>query len=252
MGAFSPRGNIQLRTLHSTYSKRATTSTMRQLSLLLFLSVAMLCSSSTLRVKRDAPDCYFHGDCGTTKACSKSQCTDLCFSEDCNQEVNNARDEWSNTPLHLAAFNDSVVAMRLIETSANVDSTNKWGETPLHWAAKGNLVDVASLLLANSADVNSADNNGETALHLAAGLNHVDVAKVLIENSANVDSTTNWGSTALHSAARSNSVDVAMLLIENSANLDATVVSGLFRGLTPLQVAEKWSRQEMVDLLKNA
>merc|ERR1711963_340146 len=169
----SPRGNIQLRTLHSTYSKRATTSTMRQLSLLLFLSVAMLCSSSTLRVKRDAPGCYFHGDCGTTKACSKSQCTDLCFSEDCNQEVNNARDEWSNTPLHLAAFNDSVVAMRLIETSANVDS---------------------------------ADNNGETALHLAAGLNHLPLAKVLIENSANVD---------------------------------ATVVSGLFRGLTPLQIAEK-------------
>merc|ERR1711963_424750 len=51
---FSPRGNIQLRTLHSTYSKRATSSTMRQLSLLLLLSVAMLCSASTLRVKRDA------------------------------------------------------------------------------------------------------------------------------------------------------------------------------------------------------
>ena len=37
----------------TTHSKRATTSTMRQLSLLLLLSVAMLCSASTLRVKRD-------------------------------------------------------------------------------------------------------------------------------------------------------------------------------------------------------
>merc|ERR1711978_376612 len=112
---FSPRGNIQLRRLHSTYSIRATTTTiMCQLSLLLLLSVAMLCSASTLRVKRDAKDCNRHRNCGTTQACSQSKCRDLCFSEDCNQEVNNARDSRGWTPLHQAARYDSVDVAKLL------------------------------------------------------------------------------------------------------------------------------------------
>ena len=46
--AFSPRGNIQL-----TRHCKPSTNIMNQLSVLLFLSVAMLCSASTLRVKRE-------------------------------------------------------------------------------------------------------------------------------------------------------------------------------------------------------
>jgi len=49
-----------------------------------------------------------------------------------------------------------------------------------------------------------------------------------------------------------NSVGVAKVLIENSADLNATVVSGPIRGLTPLQVAERFGNQEMVELLRNA
>jgi len=169
----------------------------------------------------------------------------------------NIKSCYGMTPLHSAIHLKSTSLVRLlINHDSNINAQNNDGHTPLHLLALDKYDDdeheIARLLLENGADPTAQNKDGMTALHLAAGLNHVDVAKVLIENSANVDSTTNWGSTALHSAARSNSVDVAMLLIENSANLDATVVSGLFRGLTPLQVAEKWSRQEMVDLLKNA
>merc|ERR1712012_488984 len=101
-------------------------------------------------------------------------------------------------------------------------------------------------LLENSADVDSTNNYGRTALHYAAIRNSVGVAKLLLENSANVDRTDMWGLTALHKAAYYNSVDVAKLLLEKSANLNATVVSGRYRGLTPLQVAEERGNQEMV------
>merc|ERR1719461_2735129 len=124
---------------------------MRQLSLLLLLSVAMLCSASTLRVKRDATTtttpktttakhCHFHSDCGTTQACSQSKCRDLCFSDDCNKGVNNARAGWhGETPLHRAAKTNSVdLAKRLVENSAN-----------------GNSAGVAKLLLEKSANVNA-------------------------------------------------------------------------------------------------
>merc|ERR1719367_2542352 len=140
----------------------------------------------------------------------------LCFSDDCNQGVNNARDGRGNTPLHRAAEDDDV--------------------------------DVAKLLLANSADVDSTDNDGDTALHEAARKNSVAVAEVLIENYANVDSTEKHGATALHLAAYHNHVDVAKLLLAKSANLNATAVShGDYPGLTPLQVAERYRNQEMVE-----
>merc|ERR1712018_704399 len=47
-------------------------------------------------------------------------------------------------------------------------------------------------------------------------------------------------------------VGVAKVLIAHSANLNATAVSGRYRGLTPLQVAERYRNQEMVELLRNA
>jgi len=84
------------------------------------------------------------------------------------------------------------------------------------------------------------------------------VAKDLLANSANVDSTDMWGGTPLHKAAIYNSVDVAKLLLEKSANLNAVAVSGYYKGLTPLQAAEKEGteegaeNQEMVELLRNA
>jgi len=178
---------------------------------------------------------------------------DLCFSDNCNKGVNNARDSLGWTPLHQAAKKNNVdLAKRLIENSANVDSASNSGRTALQVAARENSVAVAKVLIENSANVDSANKWGQTALHSAAIYNRVDVAKILIENSANVDSTDKWGQTALHEAAAWNSVNVARVLIAHSADLTATVVSGRYRGLTPLQVAKKRGNQEMVELLKNA
>ena len=142
----------------------------------------------------------------------------LCFSANCNKGVNNARDSWGSTPLIQAAWKNNV--------------------------------DVAKLLLENSANMDSTDADGRTPLHEAAWMNSVGVAKLLLENSANVDSTDNYGETALHRAAWMNSVEVARLLLRYSANLNATAVSGSGKGLTPLQLAERYQRLEMVVLLK--
>merc|ERR1711963_235895 len=146
----------------TTHSKRATTSTMRQLSLLLLLSVAMFCSAAMAKY------CRRHKDCETTQACQYRRnrggiCADLCSSYNCNKGVNNARDSWRWTPLHEAAIENNVA--------------------------------VAKLLLENSADVDGIDSDGATALHFAARMNSFDVAKVLIAHSANVQHSARycWG-----------------------------------------------------------
>merc|ERR1719367_2719815 len=79
-----------------------------------------------------AKSCDYHDDCKTTQACSGGQwappmtsgkCVDLCFCENCNKGVNNARDRADDTPLHQAAKkNNAFAAKLLLENSANVDS----------------------------------------------------------------------------------------------------------------------------------
>merc|ERR1712018_929176 len=91
----------------TTHSKRATTSSMRQLSLLLLLSVAMLCSVEQAIAK----SCSNHWDCATTQACSQRKCVDLCFSSNCNKAVNDARDRRGWTPLHIAAYSRNSVGV---------------------------------------------------------------------------------------------------------------------------------------------
>merc|ERR1711963_641684 len=83
-----------------------------------------------------SPKLYFH-----FQACSQSKCRDLCFSDNCNKEVNNARDSLRWTPLHEAVYENRVdVAKQLLENSANVDSTTYYGATALHLAAWKNSV----------------------------------------------------------------------------------------------------------------
>merc|ERR1719288_97169 len=116
-------------------------------------------------LKNAATACRYHKDCETTQACSGGQwappmtsgkCVDLCFCENCNKGVNNARDRADDTPLHQAAKkNNAFAAKLLLENSANVDSADYDGRTALHWAAKKNSVDVAKLLLEKSANVDS-------------------------------------------------------------------------------------------------
>jgi len=128
--------------------------------------------------------CFYHQDCaGTNQACSQSQCTDLCFSEDCNKGVNNARDVWGYTPLHMLHIYSVAVVKRLLENHANVNSASNEGLTALHIAAIHNNVDVAELLLENSADLNatavSGSRKGLTPLQVAEKEGNQEMVELL-------------------------------------------------------------------------
>merc|ERR1711963_1033815 len=123
MGAFSPRGNIQVTRLHTLNEQ------------LQAPCVNYRCYCCCLW------QCSAQLDCaGTNQACSQSQCTDLCFSEDCNKGVNNARDVWGYTPLHMLHIYSVAVVKRLLENHANLNATavsGSWkGLTPLQVAEK--------------------------------------------------------------------------------------------------------------------
>ena len=72
----------------------------------------------------------------------------------------NARDNHNNTPLHLAAWQDSLrVATLLVEEGANVSLKSHFGRTPLQHAARFDSINVAKLLLNKSCDEMNVWNN---------------------------------------------------------------------------------------------
>ena len=92
----------------------------------------------------------------------------------------NARDNHNNTPLHLAAWQDSLrVATLLVEEGANVTLKGHFGRTPLQHAARFDSINVAKLLLNKSCDeMNAGNKNNNTPLMVAKLLRSEKVLKL--------------------------------------------------------------------------
>ena len=139
--------------------------------------------------------------------------------------------------------------LKVILESGLVDVNAKRNDdsTPLHLAAWENSLEIAQLLISSGAEVNAKDNSGETPLHWAVGNIRLELIQLLISSGADVNAKRNDGETPLHSAARRNYLAFAQLLISSGADLEAKDNYGL----TPLALAASWGCQEMMELLKS-
>ncbi|XP_015912318.1 ankyrin repeat domain-containing protein 49 [Parasteatoda tepidariorum] len=81
----------------------------------------------------------------------------------------NAKDNDLYTPLHRAAYSNSVEVIKLLLSyDANISARTTDGWEPLHSACKWDSVEAVSLLLQNGADINALTQGNITPLHLAA------------------------------------------------------------------------------------
>jgi len=97
----------------------------------------------------------------------------------------NAKDNFGETPLFLAAFNGHKdVAELMIAKGAAVNVKAKNNATPLHYAAMQGHAAVAELLIAKGADVNAKNQRGLTPLALAEIMGREDVIELLKKHGA--------------------------------------------------------------------
>jgi ankyrin repeat protein len=149
------------------------------------------------------------------------------------------KDKHATTPLHYAAANGSVEALRtLLTAGAEVNTQNDFGATPLMWAITE--PQKVRLLVAAGADVNAKSKMGRTALYLAAANDgSAATVRLLLEHRAKVEAQT------LVAAASANDLASIHLLIEKGAAVNEKDDLGR----TPLMHAAGNGNLKAVELL---
>ena len=115
-----------------------------------------------------------------------------------NSSSNNSNDGCGCTPLHRAAYSNSIESVQLLlEYKANINAHDvSFGDykTPLHKASEQNNLKIVEILLKSKlCNINQTDKNNNTALHLAYMNNHKDIVNLLIEAGVDTEITNNQG-----------------------------------------------------------
>jgi ankyrin repeat protein len=129
------------------------------------------------------------------------------------------KDKNSETLLRFAiSYTHFELAIKLIETGADVNTANNNKYTLLHQAIRKQRVDLVEKLLKLGANIDMADENQQTAIHLAARFGcfggHV-ILKKLLDHGADVNKPTNhFKDTPLHLASSAENIDAVKILLQ--------------------------------------
>lgn len=123
-------------------------------------------------------------------------------------------------PAHAAAECGDAEKLASMLPSA-VRERNNWDETPLHVAAQNGHMECCLLLLENGADTNALDYQLYTALHRAAHEGHVECVKLLLKHGAapNLQGRAN-ADTSLHLAAARGNEKICKELLSAGADVN--------------------------------
>ncbi|MEI9812776.1 MAG: ankyrin repeat domain-containing protein [Acidobacteriota bacterium] len=155
-----------------------------------------------------------------------------------------ANDPDGTTPLHYAARNHDITAVRaLLAKGEKADAENRYGVTPLLLVVEQGDVETMNALIAAGADVNHVLPEGETILMTAARTGNVAVLQALLKRDARVGTLDGfYGESALHWAVAENHAGAVRALMDAGADVNMRTAPAKFArrnaGLTRLSLGE--------------
>ncbi|MNK38588.1 Ankyrin repeats (3 copies) [compost metagenome] len=104
---------------------------------------------------------------------------------------------------------------------------------------------LVEIFIGNGGDVNMRNHNGYSLLMLAAYGGHLDICELLLDNGADANSADLGGNSILMGASFKGYLDIVKLLLSYGADAEHRND----RGLTALDFAKAFGRQEIVAIL---
>jgi len=156
-----------------------------------------------------------------------------------DKEFSSRKDEAGRMPLHKAAINGDMKAVRIIsEGGAEIDAKDVLGATPLEYAAAYNEMDIVRYLAGKGADINiEGYSDKKTPLHRAAEIDRnipfdrdkqlkLEDIRFLLDNGARIDARDSANKTPLYLAVESGFDEAAVLLMDRGADINASDRNG--------------------------
>lgn len=110
---------------------------------------------------------------------------------------------------------NSVMALFLVASGADVNLQNNSGETPLHFAVSANNLEIIQFLIENGADIQPQGDS--TPLLAAARRGYFEIVQFLVRNGADINRRDNNGNSALDLAYNRGHIQVISYLIDQNA-----------------------------------
>ena len=97
---------------------------------------------------------------------------------------------------------------------------NNFGDTPLHIAATNGRLEIVQLIIQNAVEKNPVNDFGNTPLHLAATHGHLEASRVILKNTSDCSPENNFGKTPLEFARKNGHTEVCKFLEDKSHSLN--------------------------------
>ncbi|KAK8754259.1 hypothetical protein OTU49_015202 [Cherax quadricarinatus] len=137
----------------------------------------------------------------------------------------NLKNKAGNSPLLLSIATgkkSTEITELLILNGSKLNMTNKCKWTALHIASeKGNVKTLKLLLKHDDKCLQAKEPEGMTPLHVAAKNGHWMICKELVEAGANIEERDSYGSTPLHWAAKMGFTECCRKLLEHNASINS-------------------------------
>nr|AKD28025.1 ankyrin repeat domain protein [Glypta fumiferanae] len=159
----------------------------------------------------------------------------------------NSKDEWENSPLHLAVLNeDTQIVSMLLKRCADVDAKNYCQQTALYLAVEMRNFTITELLLRNNANVNVAGDWCRTPLYRSVEMGNLEITKLLLRHGSYDDGESLDGTNSLFLAIACKNIEILEYLLNSGPFVNST--SGIY-GNTPLHHAVVYGNKRIVELL---
>ncbi|KAG9506380.1 hypothetical protein J7337_003363 [Fusarium musae] len=135
----------------------------------------------------------------------------------------------------------------LLQSGADVNTSDVHGYTPLFVASFYGCISVAEMLIQNGAGLNAKTVSGATPLQASSASGHLRVTQLLVQHGADVATKDNCGRNPLHSACRSGVLELVKFII-NVSQTQALDEADHW-GSTPLSVAARFGSVGIVGAL---